>query len=291
MAFEFYIFVQYFKPKLMKKITLLAALLLSALSFSQIVLINEVDSDQTGTDITEFLELRTDAPGMSLDGYIVVFYNGSDDLSYTTVDLNGFSTDANGYFIIGSDAVPGVDIALGPDNVIQNGADAIVIYEDNASNFPDGTPVTNVNLVDAIVYGTSDPVDVELTAALGEPTQYDEDENGMKDTESLQLLSDGTYCTALPTLRAENVCNPLGLNENKIDVFQIYPNPATKGYVNIISQQTGAKQVSVFDVLGKKVISTVMTSERLDITSLNSGIYIVKISQGNNTITKKLVIK
>ena len=49
--------------------------------------------------------------------------------------------------------------------------------------------------------------------------------------------------------------------------------------------------VSVFDVLGKQVLNQTVTNNRLNVSGLNSGIYIMKISQDNATITKKLVIK
>ena len=75
------------------------------------------------------------------------------------------------------------------------------------------------------------------------------------------------------------------------DDFNFYPNPATQGFVNISSKTAGAKEVVVFDVLGNQLINTRLTSNRLDIANLNSGIYIVKIEQGNSTTTKKLVIK
>ena len=72
-------------------------------------------------------------------GTSLYFIMVSNDQSYRTVDLTGFSSDSNGYFIIGSDLFPGADITLGPDNTIQNGADAIAIYSADAANFPDGT--------------------------------------------------------------------------------------------------------------------------------------------------------
>ena len=75
------------------------------------------------------------------------------------------------------------------------------------------------------------------------------------------------------------------------DNFSLYPNPASDGYVNITSKSAGAKEVVVFDVLGKEVINTTLPLDRLDIANLNSGIYIVKIEQGNMTINKKLVVK
>lgn len=188
----------------MKKITLLLALFVASLSYGQVV-INEVDADQTGTDTTEFIELKSDAANQSLNGLIVVLFNGSNDASYTTVDLSGFTTDANGFLIIGSDATPGVDIALGEDNTIQNGADAIAIYQDSAANFPNGTPATINNLIDVIVYGTGDDDDIELLTIFDQTVQYDEDANGNKDSESIQRAPDGTYCVGLPTLRLENI--------------------------------------------------------------------------------------
>ena len=48
-------------------------------------------------------------------------------------------------------------------------------------------PATDAGLVDAVVYGTSDADDAGLLAALGQTTQWDENENGAKDTESLQF--------------------------------------------------------------------------------------------------------
>ena len=278
------------KQIIMKKITLITALLIGTYSFAQLK-INEVDADQTGTDTTEFLELLSSTPNFSMDGYIVVFYNGSDDLSYTTVDLNGFSTDANGFFIIGSDATPGVDIMLGPDNTIQNGADAIAIYQDTAANFPNGTAVTSNNLVDAIVYGTSDDDDLELLAGLNQTTQWDENMNGNKDTESIQSDGVGGFCVVVPTLRAANDCGTAGVEQVIVDSFLVYPNPSSKGYVNITSKVAGAKNVAIFDVLGKQVVNTTLMGDRLDISKLNSGVYIVKIEQGKTSTSKKLVVK
>lgn len=195
---------------IMKKITLLIALLISCLSFGQVV-INEVDADQTGTDVMEFVELFSETPNQSLDGLVLVLFNGSDDASYNAIDLTGFSTDANGFFIVGGDEVMGADIMIGANNTIQNGADAVAVYTGNIDDFPNDTPATTANLVDAIVYGTNDADDTDLLAALGETVQYNED-NVDADIESLQRRADGTYCTAAPTLRAENGCSACTLS-------------------------------------------------------------------------------
>ncbi len=189
----------------MKKITfLLLACLVSTFSFAQVI-INEIDADQTSTDTGEFIELKTPSPNTSLDGYVVVLFNGSNDQSYASYDLDGFTTDANGFLLLANDGFPGMDISLGADNGLQNGADAVAIYQANGADFPSGTPATSANLIDALVYGTSDDDDVDLLAALGETIQYDENMNGLKDVESIQNAGDGTYCVGIPTPNLTNI--------------------------------------------------------------------------------------
>jgi len=192
----------------MKKITLLTLLLclMSTFSFAQQVVINEIDADQTGTDTGEFIELKSTNPNFSLNGYLVVLFNGNSDESYATFDLAGFSTDANGFLLLANDAFPGMDISLGADNGLQNGADAVAIYQASATSFPDGTLATTTGLIDALVYGTNDADDTGLLAALGETVQYDEAVNSNKDTESIQRNpADGTFCVGLPTPDAVNI--------------------------------------------------------------------------------------
>ena len=71
------------------------------------VIINEIDADTPGNDTAEFVELFDGGVGnTALDGLVVVFYNGSNDLSYAAFDLDGFFTNANGYFTLGNAACP-----------------------------------------------------------------------------------------------------------------------------------------------------------------------------------------
>jgi hypothetical protein len=83
----------------------------------------------------------------------------------------------------------------------------------------------------------------------------------------------------------------LSLSEFDTKSFGLYPNPTSLGYVNISSNNTTAMSVAVYDVLGKQILKQTVSNNRLNVASLKSGIYILKISQDNATITKKLVIK
>jgi hypothetical protein len=155
------------------------------------IAINEIDSDTTGVDNREFVELFDGGFGArSLDGFTVVLYDGDTDLSYAAFDLDGYSTDSLGFFVLGNAGVANVDLVI-PDNLIQNGADAVALYVADASDFPNGTPVTIANLVDAMVYGTDDPDDPQLlTLLLPGQLQPNENANGLRNTESVSRLPD-----------------------------------------------------------------------------------------------------
>lgn len=85
------------------------------------------------------------------------------------------------------------------------------------------------------------------------------------------------------------------LSTNKVEketvTYSIFPNPTTTGFVNIKSATTGAITVSVFDVLGKQVIYTSVNNNRLNVSSLNAGVYIMQLNKNGTLTTKKLVIK
>jgi endonuclease G, mitochondrial len=181
------------------------------------IVINELDSDQAGTDAEEFIELYDGGVGnTSLNGLTVVLYNGSNDLSYAAYDLDGMSTDATGYFILGNAAVPGVGL-ITVGSSLQNGQDAAALYVGNATDFPANTPITVNNLLDAVVYDTDDPDDAGLLALLnpGEP-QVNEGANGATTLESIGRCPDysgggrvtSTYRASTPTPGTANYCPP-----------------------------------------------------------------------------------
>ena len=83
----------------------------------------------------------------------------------------------------------------------------------------------------------------------------------------------------------------LSTRENQIEGFSMYPNPTKTGFVTISSLNNDAMNVQVFDVLGKRVKNQILTNNTLNVSDLNTGIYILKLTQNNASITKKLVIR
>jgi len=73
--------------------------------------------------------------------------------------------------------------------------------------------------------------------------------------------------------------------------FKLYPNPSNGRFVNITSNNPGAIQAQVFDVLGKQVLNDLVADGRLNVSPLHSGVYIVKLTQNETSSTKKLIIQ
>ncbi|NRB82370.1 MAG: endonuclease [Winogradskyella sp.] len=210
----------------MKRFLPLSLILLINLTWSQVLVINELDPDSPSIDTEEFIELKSVTPNFSTDGYILVFFNGSTnggDSSYMVIDLDGYATDNNGLLVVGSSGVSPFPQFLISDNVIQNGADAVGIYQATVADFPEGTLATQDNLIDAIVYGTNDSEDTVLLSLMGETVQYND--NGTNaNARSIQRFVDGmgleSYTTASPTPRRENDGSGNAINPISISTSQ-----------------------------------------------------------------------
>ena len=79
--------------------------------------------------------------------------------------------------------------------------------------------------------------------------------------------------------------------EQPLENLSLYPNPVGNGKVYITSKSSAPKDVEIFDVLGKRVMQTVLTTKELNIATLNPGVYIIKIKEGEQRATRKLIIK
>lgn len=191
---------------MLRKIALLITFFNVMFASSQL-LINELDCDTPSTDDKEFIELKSITPNFSLNDYVLVLFNGTGsqaNLSYYVIDLDGFSTDVNGLFVVGNQLVSPVPGKNLPDSIFQNGPDGVAIYLGSSSDFPNNTLATSVNLIDAMVYGTADPDATDLMTALGVTTQLNESLNGSSVNHSIQRKSDGTFEIKTPTPGANN---------------------------------------------------------------------------------------
>ena len=252
----------------------------TTLSFSQVAVINEFDTDTPGTDVKEFIEIKTATPNFSMNGYVLVFFNGSDAKSYLRYDLDAYTSDNNGILTIGNNAVsPLPDYNL-PDNTLQNGPDGVAIYLGNGSNFPTGTLASTTNLMSALVYDTNDVDATILMTALGVNVQYNENQNGNGPTESIQRKADGTYEVKAPTPGANN--DGSGQVFNGIS-FSITPTVLTEGSNFTITFTTQTPVTNDLNFTYSLANSTFNSSDF-------SGSLSVLIPVGSSSLTKTITL-
>ena len=87
-------------------------------------------------------------------------------------------------------------------------------------------------------------------------------------------------------------CADLGI-EDKQNNFEMFPNPASDLLVIRLTEMNGTKRVIIRNSIGQSVLETSVSNqnEQIDISSLESGLYLVSlISTDQEVLTKKLII-
>ncbi|WP_179022443.1 endonuclease [Winogradskyella forsetii] len=243
----------------MKKITFIVWLLMSCLGWSQVLVINELDCDSPGAENMEFLELLSETPNFPLDGYVVVFFNGSasgNNSSYFTVDLDGYVTDINGLFLIGSNSVSPVPQFLIAENIIQNGPDAVAIYLADDLDFPEETVATIDNLIDVLIYETSDPVDQDFIDIFSQDPRFENieqiNEGPGNNPNSIQRFVDMDdnvfYTSTTPTPRQLNDGSGVVLNGISIAIADTQYNEDDSFEITFTSETPVAENLN-FNIL------------------------------------------
>jgi len=107
---------------------------------------NELYVAQLGADDQEFLEL-IGPPGWSLAGCMVLIVDGDGTTAgylEQALDLSQEQIEPDGFFVIGDNAVPGVDLVLGAQDVFDNGTQTLYLIQ--TSNPAAWTPLVGIDL-------------------------------------------------------------------------------------------------------------------------------------------------
>ncbi|MDB4237119.1 T9SS type A sorting domain-containing protein, partial [Flavobacteriaceae bacterium] len=76
--------------------------------------------------------------------------------------------------------------------------------------------------------------------------------------------------------------------EDLKNTIRVFPNPTS----NIVNIETNGsfeiKEMVLYNVLGERILLKT-TDKLIDLTNLNTGIYLLRIKTSNETITKKIV--
>ena len=83
----------------------------------------------------------------------------------------------------------------------------------------------------------------------------------------------------------------LSTSENELLDMMIYPNPVDGDIVTIQSPIDGLKEVQIYTVTGRKVMDTTINGNTIDVSSFNSGFYMLKVTVNGQSKISKLVIR
>ena len=84
---------------------------------------------------------------------------------------------------------------------------------------------------------------------------------------------------------------PLGVSDYKSTLYTLFPNPVKDGILNITDDSNANKSIEMYDVLGKKVFSSSKISDKVDISSVKTGMYIARIKTDKGTTVQKIMVK
>ena len=149
-----------------------------------VLVINEVDYDNAGSDTDEFVEiLNTGAVDIDLTGLSLQLWNGSNTTVYNTIALDPVVLAAGDYFVVGSATVPNVDQVAWASNGLQNG--------DATGTTPDGLVL--LDPTNAVIDGLSYEGDI-AGVTEGSGAGLDDNTTGLPayNSFSLSRIPDGT---------------------------------------------------------------------------------------------------
>lgn len=234
------------------------------------------------------------------DGEYFEVYNTTD----TAIDLLGWTIST---FSTGTPVTDVIDVSLivpakgyivlGENADINSNGGVTVDYQYNTSLFL-GNGASSVKIecsssvFDLVTYdgGTEfpDPTGKSMELATNKYSNTDNDDGSNWAEATAEITSGGDLGT--PGSANSFV---LSVVKNEIEGFALYPNPVTNNNLTITSNSAEVKNISIFNVLGKNVLSTTVAGNKAEINTalLSSGIYIIKVQEGANTATSKLVIK
>lgn len=252
-------------------------------------------SDDSSTTEVEG-DANNDGTRDALDDEFLEFFNNSNsslDISgYKIYDSNAFGSGTPRHVVPANTIIPanGAYVVFGGGSPTGDFGTAIVQTasggELNLSNGGDVVTVTTAN--DDFVLSLNSP---QLESDLG--IDFGSNESITRNPDITGQYDFHTNANAAlvysPGLRVDGTT--LSIEENNFNFsFVLYPNPVNSGALYIETRISGDKLVELYDMNGRNIMSISLDSNRLDVSHLNAGIYIVKVSSSNQSSSQKLII-
>lgn len=136
----------------------------------------------------------------------------------------------------------------------------------------------------------------DSTAQNGSDTEHvvqPQNQCGIQNSASITTEADNWHyifaSTAEPYASVTVDSMVLGVSENELEEFSYYPNPVTNE-INLSAKNT-IDQVSIFNILGQNVYEEKINNAKssINLSFLEQGMYVMKVSAGGSTATYKIV--
>ena len=89
-----------------------------------------------------------------------------------------------------------------------------------------------------------------------------------------------------------NACTPNGITELEAAAISIYPNPVRNELTVNLPQNLDNGRVEIYNLIGSKVYSQPLTATKaFDVSALETGIYMARISEGGRIVSTKKFTK
>lgn len=286
------------------KLLLLSLLLTSSLAISQVVA-GQVDDFEDGTTqswtigsptmaITPPANVATDGPAGVDDNYLTYTSQPSESGAGSKMIIFSGGTsqwaNASNYTAQGIVAIKMDARAFDEDlqvRVAFQGPNGKRICTTNAVEVRAGTGWNAITI----------PISAsDFTSVSGGPTTIAQ---VLENVNTMRIMSAISPTWANPdvftaTINLDNITAATTLGVENLEIqneFEISPNPASSKLNITLASSLNNANVTIYDVLGKKVYSKALSTmnSSIDVSRWNTGVYLVRISTDNQTLTKRFV--
>ena len=243
------------------------------------IIITEILNNATGDDDSkEWFEVyNTSTSDIDMENWVI-----SDEGSNSFTINGSLIVSAQSYLVLGEEtdtSINGgapVDYAWGTDTnfTLGNGDDEVIIS-------------CGGNIIDMVAYDNGDTFPDESGYSMQLlPDAYTSSDN-----------DDGTNWVASASTYGDNgdYGTPgqepqMGLTDVLLDGFKIYPNPVNSGTFEIMLTNNQDASFKIFNILGEIIIDGNSILQPIKIDNVQSGIYLIEVSNNNQSIVKKLIV-
>jgi len=92
-------------------------------------------------------------------------------------------------------------------------------------------------------------------------------------------------------ISAQDISGITSVNNSEANNFKLYPNPSYNGSVHITTMDNKIKNIIIYDVFGAIVLRDRITTTFLNISKLSPGVYVLQVTEEQQVMTRKLVVK